>query len=181
MNLLDQLKTDHKNVAHMLDILESQLNRVHRTEPADFDLMRDIMHYMIHYPDRVHHPLEDLAMEKLIEHDPSVRTSCETILREHGGLAKKSAAFLEMLVLVTDGAMVIREQIEAAGRDYVAFLRSHMEKEDERIFPIIEKNLTEEDWSSISAAMERRTDPVFGPVVEQQYQTLYDHIQKHAG
>lgn len=178
MDIMDQLDSDHENVAHMLGILDKQLDNVHQMKPADFDLMRDIMHYMTHYPDRTHHPLEDLVIHKLIEHDPSAREMGENILREHGGLAKKGQTFLDMLVQVTDGAMVLREEIEAAGRDYIAFLRAHMKKEDERLFPLARKTLTHGDWSEIRRAIEHRHDPVFGPMVDDQFRALYDFIQQ---
>lgn len=178
MEILEQLNSDHENVARMLDILDKQLDTVQQMKTADFDLMRDVMHYMTKYPDRTHHPLEDLVVHKLIEHDPSVRAMGENILREHEGLAKKGKTFLDMLVRVTDGAMVLRDEIEAAGRDYVAFLRSHMEKEDERLFPLAEKKLTKRDWTEIGRAMERRQDPVFGPLVDEQYRALYEFIQQ---
>lgn len=178
MDIMKQLGADHGNVAQMLDILDRQLDNVHEMKSTDFDLMRDVMYYMTRYPDRVHHPLEDLVIHKLIDHDPSFRELGENILREHKGLAEKGEAFLEMLVQVTDGAMVLREDIEAAGRDYVAFLRAHMQKEDERLFPLAERTLKHQDWKEIGRAIERRHDPVFGPMVDDQFRALYDFIQQ---
>ncbi|MDH3317949.1 MAG: hemerythrin domain-containing protein [Gammaproteobacteria bacterium] len=178
MKILKQLDIDHGNVAQMLAILDKQLDNVHQMKPTDFDLMRDVMYYMTRYPDRTHHPLEDLVIRKLIEHDPSARELGENILREHQGLAEKGEAFLEMLVQVTDGAMVLREDIEEVGRNYVAFLRAHMEKEDERLFPLAEKTLKHNDWKEIARAIERRHDPVFGPMVDDQFRALYDFIQQ---
>jgi hemerythrin-like domain-containing protein len=178
MDIMKQLGTDHGNVARMLDILDRQLDNVQQMNFTDFDLMRDIMYYMTHYPDRTHHPLEDLVIRKLIEHDPSARDLGENILREHKGLAEKGEAFLDMLVQVTDGEMVLREDIEAVGRDYIAFLRAHMKKEDQRLFPLAEKTLKRQDWKDISRAIERRHDPVFGPMVDDQFRALYDFIQQ---
>ncbi len=83
-----------------------------------------------------------------------------------------------MLIQVTDGEMVLRDEIEAAGRNYTAFLRSHMEKEDERLFPLAEKILTKKDWNEIAQAMKRRADPVFGAVVQKQFRKLYEFIQE---
>ncbi|HEY5701005.1 MAG TPA: hemerythrin domain-containing protein, partial [Gammaproteobacteria bacterium] len=144
MNVLDQLKLDHENVTHLLDILDNQLERIHELKRADIDLIRDIMHYMIHYPDRVHHPMEDLVIERLVERDPSAKGIAENIEKEHRGLAKKSQAFHEIASNVADGAMVLREELENKGHDYVGFLRSHMQKEDEKLFPLAEKMLTKE-------------------------------------
>ncbi len=83
MDIMKHLNTDHHNVARILNILESQLDRLHQIKPVDFDLMRDVMRYMTHYPDRVHHPLEDLVIQKLIEHGPSVQKIGENLTREH--------------------------------------------------------------------------------------------------
>jgi hemerythrin-like domain-containing protein len=102
----------------------------------------------------------------------------DKITREHKDLATKSNAFLDMLIQVTDGEMVLREEIEAAGRDYTEFLRSHMEKEDERLFPLAEKTLRKEDWIEIARAMKRLADPVFGAVVQKQFRELYEFIQQ---
>ncbi len=177
MDILKRLDTDHRNVTQLLEFLETQLARMQQIESADFGLMRDVMHYMTHYPDRVHHPLEDLVIQKLIEHDPSAQQLGEDILREHKDLARKSAALLEMLLQVTDGEMVPREEIEATGRDYAAFLRSHMEKEDERLFPLAERTLTNQDWHEIAKGIKHLADPVFGAVVQNQFRQLYQRIQ----
>lgn len=179
MEIPEQLDADHRNVARMLDLLERQLIRVRHMQPADFDLMRDIMHYMTRYPDRTHHPMEDLVIHKLIQYEPSAREMGTTILREHESLADKGKHFLDMLVQVTDGAMVPREDIETAGRDYVEFLRSHMQKEDERLFPLARKRLTEDDWNEIGRAMVHRQDPVFGPIVDDQFRALSEFIRQH--
>jgi hemerythrin-like domain-containing protein len=74
--------------------------------------------------------------------------------------------------------MVLREALESKGRDYVAFLRNHMQMEDEEFFPLAEKTLTKEDWNAVANAMEQKADPVFGPIVDMQYQELYAFIQQ---
>ena len=178
MDTLKRLNSDHRNITQLLEFLEAQLARVRQLEPADFDLMRDVMRYMAHYPDRVHHPLEDLVIQKLIEHDLSAQKMAENILHEHEDLARKSAAFLEMLTQITEGERVPPEEIEAKGRDYAAFLRAHMEKEDERLFPLAEKTLTAQDWHEIAKGRKRLADPVFGAVVQNQFRQLYERIQQ---
>ncbi len=176
MDVLKRLDTDHHNVRQLLDFLDTQLTG-RQSQSADFELMRDVMHYMTHYPDRVHHPLEDLVIERLVERDPSSREFCEKILREHEDLAAKSDAFFEMLMQATDGEMVPLERIEATGRDYVAFLRAHMEKEDERLFPLAKEVLTGQDWHEISKRRKQLADPVFGAVVQNQFRELHARIQ----
>lgn len=180
MKILDQLKLDHENVAHLMDILDNQLDRIRELKSADFDLIRDIMHYMVHYPDRVHHPMEDLVAKKLIEREPAAETIASVLVREHEGLLEKGRAFLDIASNVADGAMVLREELESKGEDYVAFMRSHMQKEDDEFFPLAEKSLTEEDWNAVADSMEQQADPVFGTIVDTQYQELYAFIQQQS-
>jgi hemerythrin-like domain-containing protein len=177
MDILKRLDTDHRNVSQLLDFLEAQLAGA-RGKPADFELMRDVMQYMTHYPDRVHHPLEDLVIERLIEQDPSAQDICESTLREHEDLARKSEAFLEMLIQATGGEMLPGEEIEATGRDYIGFLRAHMEKEDKRLFPLAKETLTAQDWYEISKRRKQLADPVFGAVVQSQFRQLHARIQR---
>lgn len=177
MDILKQLKTDHENVATLLDILDDLVERVCRMESADFDLIRDIMHYMTTYPDGFHHPMEDLVIEKLIERDPSFRDAALSLVKEHTVLAGKSKAFLDMLLKVIDGEIVLRKDIVARGVDYIEFLRSHMRREEERFFPRADAVLKEQDWKQISEAIEHRKDPVFGEIVEVQFRSIYEFIQ----
>jgi len=96
------------------------------------------------------------------------------------GLGEKGQAFLEIASSVADGAMVLRNELESKGQDYVEFLRSHMQKEDVEFFPLAEKTLTAEDWNAVAKSMERQADPVFGAIVDTQYQELYAFIQQQS-
>jgi hemerythrin-like domain-containing protein len=56
-------RAEHLNFAKLLDILEEQLQRFHTGDEPNYELMLDIMFYMTHYSDLLHHPREDLAFE----------------------------------------------------------------------------------------------------------------------
>jgi hemerythrin-like domain-containing protein len=178
--IMAQLKTDHDNISRLLGTLEEQMNVVHNEDIADFELMHDIMVYMSHYPDHTHHPMEDLVFDKLVGHDADAGDVVARLEREHGALSEKGTHFLEMLRHVVDGALVERDVLEETGRDYIAFLRSHMEIEDSDAFPRAERALTDADWQDVEAGMEARTDPVFGPVVDNEFRSLYDYIQRES-
>lgn len=178
--IMNQLKTDHRNISRLLDLLDEQLAAVHRETIVDFELMHDIMEYMTHYPDRVHHPMEDLVFQRLQRHDPDAGPILERLEREHRGLAEKGSAFFEALRQVVDGAMVERKEIEAQGKDYVEFLRKHMAYEDAEAFPLAERNLEDEDWVFVATSLAERTDPVFGPIVADQFRELFERINDEA-
>ena len=179
-DIMDQLKADHRNIANLLDTLERQISVVRNEGVANFDLMHDIMTYMAHYPDHTHHPIEDLVFDKLLEHDEDAESIVARLGREHVALGEKGQRFLEMLRHVVDGAMVERDVLDNAGSDFVAFLRSHMEIEDRDAFPRAENTLTAEDWQAVADGFEARTDPVFGPVVAEEFRALFEYIEQES-
>ncbi len=178
--IMEQLKADHGNISHLLTTLEEQMDVVHAEENADFELMHDIMVYMTHYPDHTHHPMEDLVFQKLTSYDSSAGGLVTRLRREHAGLVEKGQHFTEMLRHVVDGALVERVVLENTGRDYIAFLRSHMEIEDRDAFPRAEQALSDEDWEDVASNIEARADPVFGPIIADEFRSLYDYIQRES-
>lgn len=176
--IIDQLHQDHVHFSQLLDLLCPQLDSVHEGETADFELMQDMMRYMTQYPDRYHHPLEDLVFAKLREHSVVAGSALESLENEHKGLADKGEQFLKSLKTVVDGALTRRDTLEAQGRDYVAFLRFHMDKEEGEVFPMAEKLLSRADWSNIGSEMALQEDPLFGSVVEEDYRALYRYINQ---
>jgi len=178
--IMERLKTDHGNIARLLATLTEQMDAVRAEQNADFELVHDIMVYMTHYPDHTHHPMEDLVFRKLVGHDSSAEGVVARLAREHAGLAKKGTHFLEMLRHVVDGALVERNVLEQAGRDYIEFLASHMAIEDSDAFPRAEKALTAEDWQEVESRFEARADPVFGPIIDDEFRSLYDYIQRES-
>lgn len=175
-SVLQQLARDHANMGLLLDLLDSELERVKQGDVADFELMRDIMVYMTRYPDHVHHPMEDLMFRRWIEYDEEARKLVRTLGNEHRGLAEKGGALAEILAHVVDGAMVSREEIESRAGDYSEFLRYHMRIEDEQAFPGAGRALRDEDWAGIASAFAEHEDPVFGPVVRDEFRALFDLI-----
>jgi hemerythrin-like domain-containing protein len=178
--IMDQLKTDHGNISRLLATLEEQMDVVHDEENADFELMHDIMLYMTQYADRTHHPMEGLVFEKLTSHDSSAGQVVTQLQREHAELAEKGHFFMEMLRHVVDGAMVERNVLENTGREYIAFLNNHRELEDSDAFPRAERALCDEDWEDVASSIEARTDPVFGPVIADEFCSLFEHIQNES-
>lgn len=175
-DIIQQLRKDHLNAAKLLDLLEAQIETLDKGETTDYLLMLDAMHYMTHYPDLFHHPKEDLVFKKLKQRDVSARPTVDNLVEEHKALAEKGVQFYECLQTIVSELMVSRESLESRGRDYIAFLRSHMNKEEDEIFPLASAVLREKDWAEIDTAMEAKEDPVFGKVVEENYRALYDFL-----
>ncbi len=180
-DIIEQLHTDHINVSKLLDLLEREIETLHKKENPDYATMLDAMHYMVNYPDLVHHPTEDVVFEKLKERDPDTAAEIDHLTAEHRLLADKGTKFLEFLRYIeNETAMVSRQAVEAQGQDYIALLRKHMSNEEGRIFPRARQVLGKKDWRAISAAVKKQEDPVFGKIVAEEYRSLYDCLVPQA-
>lgn len=180
--VVGDLHRDHRNIRDLLDLLAREIDAVDDASGGDFELMRDIMIYMTRYPDHTHHPKEDLMFERMRKRGvaPDTEATIGKLLREHAALAEKGGTFRDMLTGVVDGALVERDALVATGRDYTDFLRYHARLEDETVFIEASELLDETDWSAIEKAFEAQVDPVFGPVVQDGFQALYEHIRSQA-
>lgn len=173
--VLQQLHRDHANMAKLLDLLDAQVKLFDEDGGPDYDLVMDIMDYTSNYPDRCHHPMEDLVFRRLMKRDPGSRELVEELLRDHQALAQRTKQFAEVLARIVLDAEMPREQIAHLAREYVEVNRLHMRKEEERALPRAADVLREEDWSAVENAISGE-DPLFGKQVQEQYLALHRAI-----
>jgi hemerythrin-like domain-containing protein len=173
-------RAEHANFAALLDLLEGQLDLFHKGEKPDYELMLDIMFYMTHYPDLLHHPREDLAFARIQELEVNSRPIVDELTQQHARLREFGGALVRALEDVINGSITSREHVEVPGRAYVADFRSHMLKEEEAILPLAEKLLRGRDWTAIDAAIRHIDDPLFGRMGEERYVALRQQIARQA-
>ena len=177
--VMDDLHRDHSNVREMLRLLERELGAVSDLSGGDFELMRDIMVYMTRYPDHTHHPKEDLMFGRMRDRGVTadIEHTIAKLVVEHEALAQKGSAFRDMLIGVVDGALVERDTLVEKGRDYAGFLSYHADLEDGTVFLESARLLDDADWCAIEQAFLDQLDPVFGPIVQHEFDSLIDHIR----
>lgn len=176
--LLELLHQDHINITRLLDLLENQVRLLEENKHANLQLLRDIVDYIMNYPDLYHHPREDLVFELLRHRDKEIVPVINHLLGEHKILTETSINLAEMLGNIKAND---REQIRILAdllQKYVNLSRSHMDIEESSLFPCADRVLTKEDWTEIEKGCTYKDDPLFGKVIYQQYQHIYDSIVK---
>ena len=171
---------DHVNFATLLDLLEDHLDLFQRGAAPDYELMLDIMFYMAHYPDALHHPKEDLAFARIKEREVSARPIIDHLTEQHARLKKAGDALVIALDDIVNGSITSRGHVEAPGRAYIADFRSHMQTEETAILPLAARLLRDSDWAVIEAAILHIDDPLFGKNGEERYATLRRQIARGA-
>ena len=171
---------EHANFARLLDILERELDRFHTGRGPNYGLMLDIMFYMTHYSDLLHHPREDLAFAKLRERDAGAGDTVDELLRQHQQIKTWGEELAKHLDGIVNGSILTREEVEVPGRNYIANLRNHMRTEEAKVLPLAAKLLSDSDWTSINAAIAHIDDPLFGGANLQRYAALRQEIARES-
>ena len=173
-------RAEHANFATLLDLLEGELDLFHKGSSPDYELMMDVMFYMTHYPDVLHHPKEDLAFAKIKERDMNARPVVDELTEQHAHLKEFGDALVHALDDIVNGSITAREHVEVPGRAYVAEFRSHMQREETAILPLAARLLHDSDWAAIDVAIRHFDDPLFGKNGEERYAALREQISREA-
>jgi hemerythrin-like domain-containing protein len=168
------------NPHRLLDFLDREMAAFHAGEDPNFQLMRDSVHYLHFYADRVHHPREDVAFERLARHLPTFQFTIDRLLQEHRAIAVAGESLLGLLEEVLQDTIIARSTIESAAALYLAYFRNHLETEEREIMPRAAAVLTPEDWTAVAGAVRAEPDPVFGDEVAAEYRALRGWIERGA-
>jgi len=172
---------EHMRYARLLDILEKEIAAFHLGGSPDYELMRDIVHYLHYFPDRHHHPREDVAFERLLHYAPAMELPVNRLLQEHRVIAAAGEALLQRLEEVSEGALMSRATVEAAAATYLVYYRHHIATEEREVLPRAARLLNERDWAAVAAAVPHGVDPLFGEDFEPRYRELRRRIEQKLG
>ena len=170
------LERDHANIEKVLKLLESEILAIEVGKTPDYPLLQDIMCYMTQYPDRFHHPKEDLVFAQILKREPGAHADVEALLEEHISIGLAGQNFDRMLRTSNIDSVKVRQGLGIAGFAYIRALREHMRKEERKLFALAKAVFTEEDWQSIDEAIDAIEDPLFGTEVAKGYERLFGLI-----
>jgi hemerythrin-like domain-containing protein len=178
--ILGILSNDHRNMSRVLDALERQIGSLaHETAP-DYSLLRNILEYLLDYPTRIHHPVEDLVYGELKLRNPAIAGTLDKLEQEHADIETQT----RKLALIVDRALqeenhgdeLDRQRLAQAVRDLIGRLRRHLSVEEMTLFPAARNGLTSADWADIALVLGAPNDPLFGPRLQEFYRCLHREI-----
>ena len=177
-HLMSSLRTDHRNMALLLDLLDLETEKLAALGEPDYDFMQDIMVYMTEYPDIVHHPKEDLIYRHLRSLHPDIDDDLKRVETDHRHIEESGLGLKNDIKAILAGAILNRDEIVADLRQYIEQLREHMCWEEKDLFTLADKVQSDGDWSAIVSKNDEIGDPLFGPQVERKYRKLLARIQQ---
>ena len=178
--VMTRLREEHRNIAKLLTALECQLAIVDAAEQPDYDVLAAIAAYFVGFPDRCHHPKEDLIYGVLRSRDPVLAAEVGDLEEEHRGLAELTRSLAELIERALAEEPVGRDQVRDLTRDFIRRYRHHIAREELHVFPAARQVLSDRDWAEIDGKLGDRDDPLFGEVVADYFHALRDDIDSLA-
>jgi hemerythrin-like domain-containing protein len=180
-SLLEKLHQDHINLGRLLDLMSTELNALSSGHESDFDLKIEMLDYIEHYAEQVHHPTED-QINKVAFRKKSMQSHkalYERICREHVELIGLASRFRTTLEGVIQGEVLLRDEVETQGREFVALQRQHIDLEEHELFPLIDKVLSKKDWEKLEDETAHGDDPLFQRQDYNRFRSLIDYLKAH--
>ncbi|MBZ5486342.1 hemerythrin domain-containing protein [Halomonas aquamarina] len=151
--MLNQLRLDHANMARMLHVLQLKQKTLAQGERPNFQLMREVVDYILAYMEGFAAPLERICVERL-----------ESRASEHLPLMEKMANdYLELkprLQLLSDNIDTIlmdnvlpMDRFAEDLKDYLEAHRAYLRQEREGLFPLIDEHFSQQDMQELLQAL----------------------------
>jgi hemerythrin-like domain-containing protein len=173
---LRRLQEEHRNIMRLLDALEQQLAVFDTAKQPDYDVLAAIADYFTGFPDRCHHPKEDLILQRLRGRDPAAAAKVDDLEAQHKRIGELAVHFKEAVQNVLDEVEVSREAFDAVARQFIAEQRRHLQMEEQYFFPVASAKLSADDWAEIDRTITQEEDPLFGRAVSREFADLRDSI-----
>jgi len=171
--LMKALRAEHRHMATVMQLFVDQLKALEGGEQVDSHVVYEVMDYMVSWPDRFHHPREDIIYSRVAELDSKAADEVDTLQRDHDKSAENGRKLLKEIQGWRDGD-VSPAKIVKSGRAYVDHIYEHMNVEEKVVFPHIESVLSLEDWRELAEddQLEAVSVPVFGPKVQREFRNM---------
>ena len=172
------LRLEHRNLSHLLGLIEDQVAAADAGAPLDKNLLGLAWEYFSDYPDLGHHPKEDLVYELLSKRDPGSCAGLKNLTSEHVRLRELTRAFGEAVRRLREAPQSAEPAVREVIRDFTRRYRQHMGEEDERFFPLAEQKLSRDEWAALDFAVFDRDDPLLANATEHRFSALRRRIEE---
>lgn len=175
---LRAIGNEHRYISRLLLILEDEAEALRSSGRCDYETLHRVMDYLSRFPDRYHHPKEDLIFDRMS--DPAHTEVIAELRQSHKDIAQVNRKLLDA---ISDQLCVPKRararELQRQLVDYCTGQRSHMRLEEKRIFGPALAQLTNSDWAEIDRQIAPIGDPIFGPQRANKYLRLFNrHVDR---
>ncbi len=179
MNLATQtLRNEHDAILRVLHVAEESARRLDAGESVPADVLQGLLEFLKLFADRCHHGKEEDLLFPLLEKKGMPRQAgpIGVMLHEHD-LGRK------LIAQMTEAAGAYAQGDRSAGLcwaqpalQYTALLREHIYKENNILFVMAERMLTDAEQADLAREFDRVEVEKMGPGTHERLHALLDQL-----
>ncbi len=177
---LKRLHTDHINFMKLMKLMKAEVENITTNGELYVSLILDIVDYIQHYPNTIHHPMENVIFEYYLQKYDSDCQPIIQLLEEHNSLSYIPVKIEECMQKIKSGEIQSKDALIEKLEQFISDQIEHINKEEKEVFPLLENSFTKNDWKYIDSKLTASEDPLFGDKMKQGYETLYKRISDSA-
>lgn len=172
------IKAEHRSLAAVLEALVQVVRKAEEsgTDP-EFRLLHAMLYYLREFPERRHHPSEDVSLFALLMQRSN---AADEVIHELEAEHDQGESMLNTLTVALsvweagrpDGVTGFAQALKS----FSEFYWRHMDKEENKVIPIAEQELTEQDWRVIRDVFAAHADPLLGRRLGDEFDALFSDI-----
>jgi hemerythrin-like domain-containing protein len=171
MSATDILRHEHQIILLVLDGVEREAERIRETGAVQADTVAEMVDFFQSFADRCHHQKEErLLFVRMRERGmPAGRGPIASMLHEHDQGRALVSAIAQALLQAEAGDPQAIASVHENLQAYVLFLRAHIDKEDNVLFPVADQLFTPQDQEMLVAAFDQVEAEEIGEGVHDKY------------
>ncbi|HOB85650.1 MAG TPA: hemerythrin domain-containing protein [Bacteroidales bacterium] len=173
---IEDLIHEHKAIQYALNILEKMSERIENNRDAKKSDIKSFLEFLKEFADKCHHGKEEDFLFPALE---------------KAGLKKEGGPIGAMLFDHTQGRNYIKQmqnsilnnQVDRllfvqASKDYISLMRSHIQKENNVLFPLVDIKLSDSEQNDLYEKFENHEENVIG---KGRHEELHNILETLAG
>ena len=126
---------EHNNILPVVDALEEKARVLRNTREIDVTFFMNFLEFQRGYTDGIHHAKEEeILFPALTEHESTKDNSDIKLLVHQHILSRAHMENIEEAISTGKHLIIVNNALE-----YCSMIRDHIEREDTKLFPLVEK------------------------------------------
>ncbi|MGQ4877555.1 hemerythrin domain-containing protein [Billgrantia sp. LNSP4103-1] len=151
--MLTQLRQDHANMARMLHVLQLKQKALAAGERPNFQLVREVVDYILDYMEGFTVPLERVCTERLKALAPGCSELTERLASDYQALRQRLMRLSNDIDMILMDAVVPMDRFAEDLKAYLAAHRAYLRDERELLFPLIREHFDDADFELLAQAL----------------------------
>ncbi len=153
MPMLKQLRRDHANMARILHVLQLKQKTLAQGERPNFQLVREVVDYILDYMAGFTLPLEQICTDRLKELAPESEAVAEQLSGDYRKLKARLTRLSRDIDMILMDVAIPMDQFADDLKQYLDSHRAYLRQEREELFPLISEHFSDEDLDRLAHAL----------------------------